>query len=68
MNEENKMKWKIYNVLDYAQRPTGRRFAKCPFCDYLTDDFRTPDQCWKKLTNYCPNCGAEMIGEENEMR
>ena len=64
--EEKKMKWKIYDVLSYRQSPTGRHFAVCPFCNYLTDDFRMTDNYWKKLTNYCPNCGAKMIGEENE--
>ena len=68
MNLEKGMKWEIYDVIDYAQRPTGRKFAKCPFCDYLTDDFRMTDPCWRKLTNYCPNCGAKMIGEENETK
>ena len=63
-NLKKGMKWQIYNILDYAQRPTGRKFAKCPFCDYLTDDFRMTDPCWRKLTNYCPNCGADMRGGE----
>lgn len=57
-------KWKIYDILDYAQRPTGRKVAKCPFCDYLTDDFRTTQQYWRELTNYCPNCGADMRGTD----
>ena len=60
------MKWKIHSIVDYAQRPTGRKVAECPFCGYLTDDFRTKGQCWKELTNYCPNCGANMYEEEED--
>lgn len=63
--EEKKAKWKIYDEVDCTQRDTGKHFAVCPFCNYLTDDFRMTDDCWwKKLTNYCPNCGAKMIGIE----
>ena len=57
---EKEMKWKIYDVIDYAQRPTGRHFAVCPYCNYVTDDFRLSAPCWRELTNYCPNCGANM--------
>lgn len=66
MNLKKGMKWKIYDVIDYRQSPTGRHFGVCPFCNYLTDDFRMTDCWWKKLTNYCPNCGAKMVEEENE--
>ena len=34
--ERSRGKWKICNILDYAQRPTGRKILQCPFCEYLT--------------------------------
>ena len=51
-------RWKIYNVLDYASRPTGRKFGECSVCGKLTPE-------WRKITDYhnwqyCPNCGARM--------
>lgn len=51
-------RWLIYNILDYAKRPTGRKVAKCSICGQLTPDFRliTEEPNW----NYCPNCGAIM--------
>lgn len=61
--ERKKGKWEVRNILDYAQRPTGRKLGECSVCGYLTDDFRTMIEANKKLTNFCPNCGAEMRGE-----
>ena len=64
-SERNKGKWQLCNILDYAQRPTGRRVLRCPFCEYLTDDFRTRMEYYHILTHFCPNCGAEMEGGED---
>lgn len=51
-------RWLIYNILDYAKRPTGRKVGKCSVCGQLTPDFRliTEEPNW----SYCPNCGARM--------
>lgn len=51
-------RWLIYNILDYAKRPTGRKVGKCSVCGQLTPDFRliTEEPNW----NYCPHCGAKM--------
>ena len=57
-------KWKVYNVLDYAQRPTGKKILRCPFCKYMTGEFRSRVDYYHKLTNFCPNCGAKMDGKE----
>ena len=56
--------WLIYNILDYAKRPTGRKVAECSVCGQLTPDFRliTEEPNW----NYCPSCGAKMIDEVGE--
>lgn len=59
-SERKKGKWVVHNILDYAQRPTGRKVGKCPFCGFLTDEFRTLIECNRELTNFCPNCGARM--------
>lgn len=66
MPKWKKGKWEICNILDYAQRPSGRRILRCPFCGYLTDEFRSLVDYYHKLTHFCPNCGAEMKGEEDE--
>lgn len=58
-------KWKVCNILDYAQRHTGRMVGKCPFCGYLTDEFRKMFESHHMLTNFCPNCGAEMERSED---
>lgn len=63
--EREKGKWEVCNILDYAQRPTGRRVGRCPYCGHLTDEFRKIVESSKKLTNFCPNCGADMR-EEND--
>lgn len=51
-------RWLIYNILDYAKRPTGRKVGECSVCGQLTPDFRliTEEPNW----TYCPNCGARM--------
>ena len=54
--------WLVLNILDYAQRPTGRKVGNCPFCGYLTGEFRRLLEAHHELTNYCPNCGAKMEG------
>ena len=59
-------KWEVCNILDYAQRPSGRKVGMCPRCGYLTDEFRTIVESSKKLTNFCPNCGVQMDGKETE--
>lgn len=43
-------KWK------FIQGATTQGSLKCPFCDYR--DYH------KTNSNFCPNCGAEMRGEE----
>lgn len=58
--ERKRGKWKVYSILDYAQRTTGRKVGKCPFCGFLTDEFRTLIECNRELTNFCPNCGAQL--------
>ena len=55
-------KWEVHNILDYEQRPTGRKVGRGPFCGRLTGDFRTVIESNRELTNLCPNCGAEMGG------
>lgn len=59
-----KGKWEVCNILDYAQRPSGRKILRCPFCGYLTGEFRSMVDYYHKLTHFCPNCGAEMEGGE----
>lgn len=59
-------KWKVCDILDYAQRPSGRKILRCPFCKYLTDEFRSKVDYYHKLTNFCPNCGADMRGESED--
>ena len=52
--------------LYYPDRPTGEWIDYgdneyiCPFCDY--DDIGISEY------NFCPNCGADMRGEENDIR
>lgn len=58
--EPRKGKWEVCNILDYAQRPSGRKILRCPFCGYLTDEFRSMVDYYHKLTHFCPNCGARM--------
>ena len=53
-------KWEVYGMLDYAQKPTGRKVLRCSFCGYFTDDLRSIVDCSKMKTHYCPNCGAKM--------
>ena len=65
--ERKRGKWKVYNILDYAQRPTGRKILRCPFCGYLTDEFMSRVDYYHKLTHFCPNCGAEMEGSNAEI-
>ncbi len=60
--EPRKGKWEVCNILDYAQRPSGRKILRCPFCGYLTGEFRSMVDYYHKLTHFCPNCGAEMEG------
>lgn len=62
--QREKGQWEVCNILDYAQRPTGRKILRCPFCGYLTDEFRSRVDYYLKLTHFCPNCGAEMIGPD----
>ena len=64
--ERKKGKWKVWNILDYAQRPTGRRVGECPFCGYLTGEFMRLPESRHELTNFCSNCGADMRGEADE--
>lgn len=44
-------KWK------FSQGVTTQGSLKCPFCDYR--DYHNTN------SNFCPNCGADMRGEEN---
>lgn len=53
-------KWIVLDIRDYAQRYTGRKVGKCPFCGYLTGEFRRLLESHHELTNFCPNCGAKM--------
>ena len=62
--ERKKGKWEVYNILDYSQRPSGRKVLRCPFCEYLSNDFISIVEYHRALTNFCPNCGAKMDGEE----
>ena len=62
--ERKKGKWEVCDILDYAQRPSGRKILRCPFCGYLTDEFRSRVDYYHKLTHFCPNCGADMSGEQ----
>ena len=64
--ERKRGKWKVWNILDYAQRPTGRYVGECPFCGYLTDEFKGLSESRHELTNFCSNCGADMRGEADE--
>lgn len=57
---EKKGKWEVCDILDYAQRPSGRKILRCPFCGYLTGEFRSMVDYYHKLTHFCPNCGARM--------
>lgn len=51
--EEKAQEWKIlFNALDGTPR------YSCPVCREIE---------WKK-SNYCPNCGAKMNGETNDVR
>ena len=61
--ERKKGKWEVRNILDYAQRPSGRKTLRCPFCGYLTGEFMSRIDYYHKLTNFCPNCGADMRGD-----
>lgn len=67
--ERKKGKWEVHNILDYpAERMTGRKVGKCPFCGFLSGEFRTLFERNRELTNFCSNCGAEMVkGEDNEL-
>ena len=65
--ERKRGKWEVHNILDYAQRPTGRKVGKCPFCGYLTDEFMSRVDYYHKLTHFCPNCGAEMEGSDGKV-
>lgn len=56
--------WKVLHIVDYAQRPTGRKIGECPFCGFLTSEFM--GRVGSCLTNFCPNCGAEMKGAEDD--
>lgn len=58
-------KWEVHDIRDYAQRPSGRKVLRCPFCGYLTADFRSIVDYNHNLTHFCPNCGAEMLGGDN---
>lgn len=62
--ERKRGEWEVCNILDYAQRPSGRKILRCPFCGYLTDDFISKADYYHKLTRFCPNCGAYMRGGE----
>lgn len=62
--ERKRGKWEVCDILDYAQRPTGRKVGKCPFCKYLTDEFRLRVDYYRKLTHFCPNCGSELKGDD----
>lgn len=64
--QRKKGKWKVCDILDYAQRPTGRKILRCPFCGYLTDEFRGRVDYYLRLTHYCSNCGAEMKKGETD--
>lgn len=58
--ERKKGKWQVCNILDCAQRPTGRKTLRCPFCGYLSGEFLSMVDYYHKLTRFCPNCGSEM--------
>lgn len=58
--ERKRGKWKVCSILDYKQRPTGRNVGLCPFCEFLTGEFRTLFEGNRELTKFCPNCGAQM--------
>lgn len=57
---EQQGRWEVCNILDYAQRPSGRKILRCSLCGYLTNDFRSMVDYSHELTNYCPMCGARM--------
>lgn len=59
-------KWEVCDILDYAQRPLGRKILRCPFCGYLTDEFMSIVDYNHERTNFCPNCGAKMDQENIE--
>lgn len=61
--ERKRGEWKVCDILDYAQRPTGRKILRCPFCEYLSDEFMPRVDYYRALTNFCPNCGARMTKE-----
>lgn len=58
-------RWLIYNILDYAKRPTGRKVGECSVCGQLTPEFRliTEEPNW----SYCPNCGARMFDKDTDV-
>ena len=65
--ERKRGKWIVCNILDFAQRPTGRKVGRCSNCGHLTDEFRTMVEASKKLTNFCSECGSyNGEGDENE--
>ena len=59
--ERKNGKWIFRNVEDFEGRPTGKKLCTC-------------DQCGKeeilsfqrKPFDFCPNCGADMRGEQDE--
>lgn len=61
--ERKKGRWIEHEVKGFDGCHTGRFFDECSECGKLTPE-------WKKVTEYhrwyfCPNCGAEMRGEQD---
>lgn len=54
--------WLVCNILDYAERPTGRKVDMCSECKCLSPEWRLPLE--RHTWNYCPNCGSRMDLDE----
>ena len=65
IEELKRGKWEVWNILDHAQRPSGRKVLRCPFCGYMTDAFMSREDYCHKMTHYCPNCGSYNGGEND---
>ena len=64
-SQRKKGKWEVCDIPDYAGRPSGRKILHCPFCGYLTDEFRSKHDYNYRMAHFCTNCGAELtVGDD----
>ena len=58
---DRKGHWKIYDHVDRIGRVIGEKICVCDQCkETMTLPWRA------KVPNFCPACGADMRGEQNE--